>query len=465
MKNGVRNTLIGVLWLSLPVVAGAQGDTHNYRVVVAPALDRLRVTAELTGPVGSLSSRDRDAGRHSHNIRSCDGVRRPSIRGRTLRTDGARCIHYEFDLASMRQPGRRAGYWQFEDSRIASPATWLWLPEMDTATEVRVRFDLPPGVNVSVPWEPIDGEHANAFRFGSSPASSQAIAIFGDFSYREVAVPGAILRVTFLERGGELNQSNLLKWIRSAALNVTRLYGHFPNPSPQIIVVPVSGFGRSAVPFGRVIRDGGEAVQFFVDPSRPLKDYLGDWTATHEFSHLLLPYVGNREKWISEGFASYYQNVLMARAGQYSETKAWQKLHDGFERARREAPASPSGASFGRSRMMIYWSGAAVALLADVALRRRQEGSSLDARLAGLQACCLPSGRTWSGPELFAKLDEFGGGSVLLDLYERHADRPGMPDLVALYTELGIEISGNRVTLDDNAPLAHVRRAIMSAGG
>ena len=82
------------------------------------------------------------------------------------------------------------------------------------------------------------------------------------------------------------------------------------------------GGGGSAVPFGHVIRDGGEAVRFFVNDDKPLDKYLGDWTATHEFAHLLLPYIESKQKWISEGFASYYQNVLLARRGVYSEEEA-----------------------------------------------------------------------------------------------------------------------------------------------
>ena len=65
---------------------------------------------------------------------------------------------------------------------------------------------------------------------------------------------------------------------------------------------------------------------------------------------------------------------------------------------------------------------------------------------------------------MFAKLDTLGGGSVLMDLYRRYANRPGMPDLHAAYAQLGIQIRGNKVVLDDTAPLAHLRRAIMDAG-
>ena len=48
-----------------------------------------------------------------------------------------------------------------------------------------------------------------------------------------------------------------------------------------------------------------------VDASASSRDLRTDWTASHEFAHLLLPYVS--DKWVSEGVASYYQNVLQAR--------------------------------------------------------------------------------------------------------------------------------------------------------
>ena len=53
----------------------------------------------------------------------------------------------------------------------------------------------------------------------------------------------------------------------------------------------------------------------------------------------LLPYVVSGEKWISEGFASYYQNVLLARRGVYSESEVWQRLHRAFAQA--DAIADP----------------------------------------------------------------------------------------------------------------------------
>ena len=452
-----RGWIVLILLFASSHVSAAR--VHQYHVTVAPDLGSLRVRAQLSSPVSQLRSRDREASRHTRDVIDCGAGGRLEVSGRTLRSRAATCIQYEFDLTAERPTRRRSFLLQFPDNRLVSPASWLWLPRLEADTEIRVSFDLPEGVNVSVPWLPVDDAGENAYRFGTSPASSEAIAVFGDFSYHEIDVPGATLRITLLQGEEPTNPEDLVSWLRAAAGNLTHVYGRFPNPSPQVIVVPISSFGNSAVPFGRVIRDGGEAVQFFVNPSRSLEDYLGDWTATHEFSHLLLPYVSGRQKWISEGFASYYQNVLMARSGAYSETKAWQKLHEGFERARAERPTSPNNA---RSRMMVYWSGAAIALLADVALRSSADDASLDALLDKLQACCLPSERTWGGRELFAKLDELGETEVLSGLYRRYANRQGMPDLMPLYQQLGIEIRDGKVHLDDAAEHTSLRRAIMA---
>ncbi len=224
-------------------------------------------------------------------------------------------------------------------------------------------------------------------------------------------IPGATLRIEVRQPVSDDKAEELVEWLQAASRQVTLAYGRFPNPSPRIVVIPSasrSWGGSSPVPFGRVTRDGEERIELYVNTERPIEEYYDDWTATHEFSHLMLPYLDDTHRWISEGFASYYQNVLMSRAGRYTPERAWQKLHAGFERGRASRPdLSPNEAALAgvrRARMKIYWSGAAVALLADVELRERSGGKeSLDIALGRLQHCCLPSTRTWSGTELFAK--------------------------------------------------------------
>jgi len=251
-----------------------------------------------------------------------------------------------------------------------------------------------------------------------------------------IEVPGATLN---LEIKGSVDHKNAVKmerWVRESATQVTLAYGRFPVPAPRVVIVPSessSSRDNSPVPFGRVTRRGGETVELYVDVERPLDDLSSDWTATHEFSHLLLPRVSWRQKWISEGFASYYQNVLMARAGRYTTDQAILKLTQGFDRGRGSRPelsmneAAQEGVR--QARYKIYWSGAAIALLADVGLRERSDGAeSLDVVLDRFQRCCLPSQRRWSGPDLFTKFDSLIDEPVFMPLYHQFADSAGFPD-------------------------------------
>jgi hypothetical protein len=266
-----------------------------------------------------------------------------------------------------------------------------------------------------------------------------------------------------------MDDESILEWLRVTASDVSLAYGRFPNPSPQIVVIPVGdgrqGRSASAVPFGRVIRDGGEAIELLVDRSQTMEAFLGDWTATHEFSHLMLPYVERQHRWVSEGFAQYYQNVLLARSGTYDPLTAWQKLYEGLERGRQSRPElSPNEATargLHSARMKIYWSGTAIALMADVALRERSGGTmTLDDVMGRLQACCLPSARTWSAPELFTTLDGLTGYEVYMPLYRRYADTAGFPDTRPLFDRLGLTIADRKVRVRRGAELQHIRSAI-----
>lgn len=287
----------------------------------------------------------------------------------------------------------------------------------------------------------------------------------------EAQIPGATLHITILEPVDDDKAADLVEWLRAASTSISLAYGRFPNPTPSVIVRPTGRSGwnsRSPVPFGRVIRRDGEKIELFIDANRPIEDFYGDWTATHEFSHLMLPYLRQRHRWISEGFASYYQNVLMSRAGNYTPDEAWRKLVAGLDRGRRSRPElslnEAADAGVRRARMKLYWSGAAIALMADVELRERSGGTeSLDVALDRLQRCCLPSRRTWSGPELFSRLDEMIESPVFMPLYRRYADRAGFPDYEPLLSRLGIEDDG--AALSDDAELAAIRNAISARHG
>lgn len=251
----------------------------------------------------------------------------------------------------------------------------------------------------------------------------------------QIDAPGAVLNIEFAGEVDAAVSQRIVGWIAHVADQVSMPYGRFPIAAPRVMIIPTKGkpwSNASPVPFGRVTRRGVATVELYVDIDRPIEDMYADWTATHEFSHLLLPRISWRQKWISEGFASYYQNVLMARAGQYTPERAIRMLTEGFERGRNSRPEwSPNQAAeegVRQARYKIYWSGAAIALLADLRLRELSGGDeSLDIVLGRFQQCCLPSEGYWTGTQFFRKLDSLVDNPVFMPLYRQYANTAGFP--------------------------------------
>lgn len=465
-ETAILRTILILFLALLPGVALAA--THEYTVRVSDDMTQLFVRAEFAQRVDSITARSPEAGRFLTDVRHCDSDARIRMRNRRmlLPSDGIRCVRYEVDLGQAAAAERRNRVLD-ESNVVVSPTVWLWRPSLSAGDRVVVHFDVDPSMGVSVPWSPMAGE-PGSFVVQESPESSQALAAFGDFEYVERDIPGARLRITLLQPDGDMRSKELIDWVVSAASNVNLAYGRFPNPEPNIVILPVGSSGSdndSAVYFGRVVRDGGETVELLINQSSPIDAFYDDWTATHEFSHLMMPYITENYRWMSEGFASYYQNILLARAGHYSETTAWQKLWEGFERGRQSRPnLSPNEAAREGVRlatMKIYWSGAVIALLADVELRQRSNGDeSLDTVLDRLQHCCLPSESTWSGPEFFRKLDSMIDEPVFMPLYRRYANTSGFPDARPIFERLGIDIERDRVRLRSRGELVAVRRAL-----
>jgi hypothetical protein len=101
-------------------------------------------------------------------------------------------------------------------------------------------------------------------------------------------------------------------------------------------------------------------------------------------------------------------------------------------------------------------------LLADVDIHRRTHNrlGLQDAVRAILNASGGLSA-DWAIERVLRTGDAAVGVSVLEDLYARFKDTPVSPDLMKLWQELGVEPDGDSVRLNDAAPLAEIRRAIM----
>ena len=447
---------------------------HRYTVAIDSEIKQMEVRACFDGqPPDKLVAESLDATFALTEVRNeaTGQIIKPKgyVPLDSVADDG--CVHYGVDVSKPVTRHDRTGgkIRRFGTDAAISAGLWLWRPErLDPDTDVELSFELPEGISVSVPWKPVEAAPRPTFLLGHTPADWPAWTAFGRFAETEVEVAGSPLRISVLDGSPPVDVEAMTDWVADAAGMVGGLYGRFPFPRAQVLVLP-NGRAREPTPWAFVVRGGGPGVHFVINQRRDLQEFYDDWTAAHEFSHLYLPLVNSSDAWLSEGLATYYQNVVRARAGRLTSQQAWSELHAGFVRGRSQAQnvtLSEATRRMYRSRffMRVYWSGTAIVMLADIRLRRISNGTqSLDTVLAEFNERGMETERKWSASELFARFDELTGTTVFTDLLDEHVESTAFPDLSGTYRELGLVVNGRRsVRLENDAPLVGLRDAIMS---
>jgi hypothetical protein len=373
------------------------------------------------------------------------------------------CIGYAIDLAAASEPGsfhvQRRG-----DALVTNIALWLWRPtRWREAGPVRVRFALPEQSRVLLPWP----READAYAPDHSAFAFYGYAVFGRFDVETIVAPGATLRAAVLDGFTATTRADLKSWLSRAAHTAALASGRVPGADAVVAVIPMPGSDRP-VRFGMAARGGGTSLLLLVSEDASLYALARDWVAVHEFCHLLHPFVARDDAWLSEGLATYYQEVLRVRAGLLPELEAWRRLYEGSLRGRAAdaSLAEHSAAMFAdRSFSMVYWAGASFALMADVELRRRSRGATtLDRVVSELARCCARGTEPVPARELIAQLDRIAGMPVFSELAQRWVLGPRLPDLDALYARLGLAPDAEGIEIVAGGEDAAIREAIMRGG-
>lgn len=283
-----------------------------------------------------------------------------------------------------------------------------------------------------------------------------------DDSAQVLRAGGNELHVEVVDTPDADRRAELQRWLAEVAGATLTAFGRYPLADATVRITQIDSDDDSPVPWGQTLRQDQVAVLLYVRRDATLAQLREDWTAVHELSHLFHPYLGSDGRWLSEGLASYYQNVLRARAGLLTPAQAWEQLDAGFGRGQREHSGMPlEQLSPGRrGTMRVYWAGAAFWLEADLALRR-EHGSSLDEVLSKYSRCCLRGTGEVAPPAFLGKLDELAGAGVFLPLYRRYAQSREFPSLDPAYSALGISREGDGLDFSDRPDAAALRAAIM----
>ena len=188
---------------------------------------------------------------------------------------------------------------------------------------------------------------------------------------------------------------------------------------------------REPVPWANTRRGNRLGIDFHVDPRYSLDAFRKDWTAAHEFSHLILPYLGSSNAWFAEGFASFMQYQVMETMGVLSREEKRRRYLHSLNRARRNYAYAGQPFTEATRRLrregkysLMYWGGAVYFLQINDRLVRTRRSTLIDV-LRAYVACCR---RNYDDLQhLIEALDGFTNSRLFSQELERFKITPGFP--------------------------------------
>lgn len=382
----------------------------------------------------------------------------------TLRGQDGGCVRYRARLVANRQTLAS------DDALLTAQSEWLMRP-VGAVDHAELHVALAPNEEVAIAWPPLDtsaaapvqregddaaGTHTTGFVLPPLALAMPTDVLLGRFTSSAERVGNTSLQVARVAGALAHTDAQLSAHIASAIRMVASVGGMFPGEQVLAIVWPAPS--DQPVQFGLTKRGGGVSILLFFGDRAPVGSLTDDWVTVHELSHLLHPRVPSADRWLSEGIATYYQEVLRARFGWKTPEQAWARIAQGFESGRRSGTGRTLGdeaadmnqtAAYTR----VYWGGTAFVLAADLQLRAR--GSSLDEAVARCLRDVQRSATPVAARALVAAFD-----ASLVALAEEYAARSEWPDTDAQLAALGVVVEDGAVRLVD-APQSAVRDAIM----
>ena len=218
-------------------------------------------------------------------------------------------------------------------------------------------------------------------------------------------------------------------WLHETHSALEQLVGKLPFTTQLYIHRTRAG---EPVPWANTERSRIQGVHFHIDPRFSLDEFRADWTAPHELSHLVLPYVGRTNSWFAEGFASYMQYQVMHQMGVLNSRDMRRRYKKNVDRAasRYSHHRTPFARAAGRLRAernypTMYWGGAAFFLQADTLLMNQNQ-PGLVAALNTYTQCCRMQDHKLN--DVVTSLDRLTGSRMLSQLLAEFKTQPGFPN-------------------------------------
>lgn len=238
----------------------------------------------------------------------------------------------------------------------------------------------------------------------------------------------AELRFHWEDRFSPSEQQKLTHWLVETQGALEQLVGKFPF---DVHLYLHRARSREPVPWANTERSYRQGVHFHVDPSFTLEEFKKDWTAPHELSHLVIPYLGRSNSWFAEGFASYMQYQVMHAMGMLSEGHMAQRYSRNLDRAQRNYKHRSRPFTQAASRLRaegkyptLYWGGAAYFMYTDQQLVKTGEPGLIEILKTYLD-CCRRNRSSLD--DLVADFDRLSKTTLFSTRLQRFRRIPGFP--------------------------------------
>ena len=232
------------------------------------------------------------------------------------------------------------------------------------------------------------------------------------------------------DKFSRLEKQQLTDWITHTEQGIIKLFGSLPY-SYRVHFHRMAQ-GREPVPWAHTDKHNGRAVHFHVNTAYSWDAFNKDWTAPHELSHLMFPYLGRENMWFSEGIASYLQYQIMFANNIVTWKKATNKLQERFGAAAKNKHYDDMSivqltkivfetGAFVR----LYWGGAAYFLNVDKKLHNQKQLRLNDVIKKYLECCVFQ--RHHSAQAMMEKFNALSDSTIFTDTYSETVMQDGFP--------------------------------------
>lgn len=477
-------SITGAAGSEIAADATDRGGCHYTITVVDQPVKRLNVRFRCTGNgPWTISGHRLIPHDHVRNVRPGRGslMTRSAYAWQFTGSQGTTRGAYWFDMEDLTQSTNSMSIARRRGGSLITSISSILLYPAKKPSPLSIRF------HVAKEAAARGGKVATAFRrstvddnpvqwLNSTDIPDAGMMVLGRFARRDIAVSGvgslaaatdkpprrdrhATLTVAIVDPGLTGDVKVFDRWVKDSAEQVARYFRGFPARRALLLVVPFEG--RSGVFRGRVVSGGGPTVILMVGGAIDRRRLYNDWILVHELIHIGSPYLRRAGRWLNEGIAVYLQSIVHVRAGWLKPDLVWR----GFMRQMPRGLDTIQGTGLRGARGIggVYWGGSVFLLLADIDIRKRTNGrKTLGDCLRAVLWAGGDSSQVWTPARMMQTCDKAVGTDTMSRLAKRYVDRGSELDLGKLWKDLGLIRDENGFRYDDSAPLAAVRKAIMT---